>query len=156
SSSIQVFAFDNPINIPQNSQMVVEFAVLDNQAMGGRFFPGTNTSGESSPTYLSSTGCGVTTPTPVSSLGAFTNHFILDVLGNGPEMDVQRAAGASIADGGNHSLGNVLQGSPQQFTFTIQNTGRDDLDLPSTIVLTPGTGAPTVSVVTPPATTVSF
>ncbi len=46
---------------------------------------GINGAGQNEPTYLTSaTGCGITTPTPVASLGNFpNNNAVLDLVGSG-------------------------------------------------------------------------
>lgn len=162
NNTVQIFPLTTPVDFPSGSTIVVEFAVLDGSVNGARFFPGSNSSGQSSATYISSTACGITTPTDLATIGSppFTNvHMILDIIGNGPEMDVQRPAGAanSIPSGGNHNLGNVSTGG-QSFTFTVENTGRANLVFPgATPVTVTGTSAGTTATVTQqPGTPVAF
>lgn len=159
NNSIQIFPLPTPVDFTANSVIVVEFETLDGLGTGARFFPGSNTAGESSPTYLSSAACGIATPTPIKTLGSFFTEMILDIIGNGPEMDVQRPAGAanSIPSGGNHNLGNVSTGG-QSFTLTVENTGRANLVFPgATPVTVTGTSAGTTATITQqPGTPVAF
>ncbi len=72
-----------------------------------------------------------TTGDPTSSLGnSGTSSDTLTVAS--PEIDVQRPAASSIADGGTDSQGSVTFGVQQTLTYTIENTGSATLTLTGT------------------------
>ncbi|HRJ79177.1 MAG TPA: hypothetical protein PLF37_11775, partial [Planctomycetota bacterium] len=92
--------------------------------------------------------------------GSFSHDVAIDDfdLRDFPEMDVQRPASTSIASGGTDNVGGVLT-TGANFVYTIANTGGAVLNLtgtaPNYVVVTPGTGTPTVSVTVQPANTVA-
>lgn len=57
------------------------------------------------------------------------NPFDISLTGTGraPVIAVEQPAGTNIADGGSKALGNVAVGANTSLTFTIKNTGNDDL-----------------------------
>ena len=89
----------------------------------------------------------------VGAVGDPLNYFALDNLDftpaavAAPEIDVQRPAATSIADGGSDALGNVdLAGS--NVTYTIDNSGAGDLTIPAGGVIFAGQSNVAASVVT--------
>lgn len=72
-----------------------------------------------------------------------------------PEIDVQRPAGTSIADGGTDALGNRTQSTAFVLTYTVENTGSALLTLGATAVSVSGATNCTASVTLQPATTVA-
>lgn len=57
--------------------------------------------------------------------------YLINVAGTGvsPEIDVQRPAATSIADGGTDSVGGTVQATLTALTYTIENTGTGPLTL---------------------------
>jgi hypothetical protein len=90
-----------------------------------------------------------------------TNEATYTVLVSGtgsataPEIDVQRPAPTSIADGGTDNLGNQASGTPVVYTYTIANTGNSTLTLGATAVSVSNNIGCVVSVTTQPATSVT-
>ncbi|MCK7613612.1 choice-of-anchor D domain-containing protein [Roseibium sediminicola] len=89
--------------------------------------------------------CTVAADVTASSDGAYVNTTgdLTSSLGNSgtssdtltvssPEIDVQRPAGTSIADGGTDSQGSVVAGVQQTLTYTIENTGTATLTITGT------------------------
>jgi len=89
--------------------------------------------------------CTVDADVTASSDGAYVNTTgdLTSSLGNSgtsadtltvssPEIDVQRPAGTSIADGGTDSQGSVISGVQQTLTYTIENTGTATLTITGT------------------------
>ncbi|WP_269580828.1 choice-of-anchor D domain-containing protein [Roseibium sp. Sym1] len=89
--------------------------------------------------------CAVDVDVTASSDGAYVNTTgdLTSSLGNSgtsadtltvssPEIDVQRPAGNSIADGGTDSQGSVTIGVQQTLTYTIENTGTATLTITGT------------------------
>ncbi|MBK9976140.1 MAG: putative Ig domain-containing protein [Planctomycetes bacterium] len=73
-----------------------------------------------------------------------------------PEIDVERTTGVSIPVTTNDDIGNVSTVG-QNFTWTILNTtGAAVLNITGSITLTSGTGVPSITMVTPPASTVAI
>jgi hypothetical protein len=65
---------------PAGSKLVVEFTTPDGTAGGNLLFIGSNTAGESSPSYIVAPDCDVTDFTVASTLGA-TMHMVIKVTG---------------------------------------------------------------------------
>jgi hypothetical protein len=67
---------------PAGSKLVVEFATPDGAPGGNLLFIGSNTSGETVPSYIvaPATGCDITDLTATNTLGA-TMHVVLKVTG---------------------------------------------------------------------------
>ncbi len=68
--------------LPANSIVVLELAVPEGRPpVRNRFFIGSNSAGQSGPSYLSAPDCGIVTPTDLAALGFPNMHIILN--GNG-------------------------------------------------------------------------
>ncbi|NJD56879.1 MAG: fibronectin type III domain-containing protein, partial [Nitrospirae bacterium] len=65
--------------VPAGSELVVEVFTPNGQAAGNSFFIGSNSSGQSSPSYISAGDCGVTAPTDVAALGFPNVHIVKNV-----------------------------------------------------------------------------
>jgi subtilisin-like proprotein convertase family protein len=81
------------------SNLVVEVFTPDGQAAGNSFFIGSNTSGESAPSYLQAADCGLTSPATTASVGFPGMNIVMNVVGNpgGPTLSVGSAQ-ATLAD----------------------------------------------------------
>jgi hypothetical protein len=64
------------------SQLVMEVRAPDCMASGCRLFPGTNTVAETGPSYISSTACGIATPTTYAGLGFPNVRLVFNVMGS--------------------------------------------------------------------------
>ncbi|MCA8915617.1 MAG: hypothetical protein KDB90_09410 [Planctomycetes bacterium] len=83
-------------------------------------------------------------------------QYKITIVGTGaePEIDVQRPAGTSIADGGVDALGGVAENVTAQHTYYIVNGGNSTLDLTGTpVVDLQGATNVTASVITQPTVT---
>ena len=67
--------------LPALSELVVEIAVPDGVLAQDMFFPGSNAAGQTGPTYLSSSACGLPEPVDVASFGFPDFHLIMEVFG---------------------------------------------------------------------------
>lgn len=67
--------------VPAGSTMVAEFLTPDGQTAGHSLFVGSNTLGQTGPTYLWAPDCGATDPTDIATLGFPDMHMILTVTG---------------------------------------------------------------------------
>ncbi len=67
--------------LPALSELVVEIAVPDGVPTQDVFFPGSNAAGQTGPTYLSSSGCGLPEPVDAASIGFPDFHLIMKVFG---------------------------------------------------------------------------
>lgn len=74
---------------PVDTELVVEIFVPDGQADSNTFFMGSNSDGQTGPSYIEAAACSVPTPTPFSDLG-FQDGYVMNVIGNEiiPERDV--------------------------------------------------------------------
>ena len=67
---------------PAGSELVVEISIPADTGDGNTFYPGANSLGESAPSYISSAGCGITTPTTYASIGFVTCQLVMSVTGD--------------------------------------------------------------------------
>jgi len=74
--------FTTPITVSNSQTIVVE--VMTAGVANTRFFIGSNTATENSPSYLSAPLCGITTPTTTAAIGFPNMHIILDIGGTIP------------------------------------------------------------------------
>ena len=92
--------------LPALSELVVEIAVPDGVPTQDVFFPGSNAAGQTGPTYLSSSACGLPEPVDAASIGFANFHLIMKVFGTqgplGPKgIDVDPAGNGVIELGEN-------------------------------------------------------
>lgn len=73
--------FASPPTIPAGSVLVAEISSPDGMALEDIFFPGSNTGGESAPSYVRSTACNISQPVTTGSLGFANMHLVLSVTG---------------------------------------------------------------------------
>jgi len=79
---------DSVLNVPITAtapaygQLVIEVAIPDRITEGDVFFFGANDQAETGPTYISSTLCGLDTPTPLADISFPDVHFVLNVTGS--------------------------------------------------------------------------
>ncbi len=66
---------------PAGSELVVEISIPADTGDGNTFFPGANSLGETAPSYISSAGCGLTTPVTYASIGFATCQLVMSVTG---------------------------------------------------------------------------
>ncbi|MCA9675181.1 MAG: hypothetical protein H6709_05955 [Kofleriaceae bacterium] len=84
--AVQQVTLTTPATVAANLSLVAEVFVPDGTATSNTFFMGSNASGESGPSYIRapSTGCDITQPVTLSSLGYPTVNLILTVTGTTP------------------------------------------------------------------------
>lgn len=70
-----------PVLVPSEKILVVEIFTPDGQGIGNSFFIGSNNLGESSPSYLSAGGCGITEPMTCSDIGFPGMQIVMNLYG---------------------------------------------------------------------------
>jgi subtilisin-like proprotein convertase family protein len=70
-----------PVTVPNNSTIVVELFTPSGQATGRSFFIGSNSAAETGVSYISAATCGISTPTPIGTVGFPNMHIILNLGG---------------------------------------------------------------------------
>ncbi len=80
--SLTLYTFDVSGVAPAGSQLVVEIFTPDGQTAGNSFYIGSNTAGESAPSYLLAGDCGITTPTATSAIGFPDMNIVMSVTGD--------------------------------------------------------------------------
>ncbi|MDO3385839.1 choice-of-anchor D domain-containing protein, partial [Gilvimarinus sp. SDUM040013] len=68
------------------------------------------------------------------------NPFNFTVSGTGsgaPEISVSSSVGGAVADGGTDAQGFVAAGTPQTVTYTVTNSGTDDLTIATATTAAP-------------------
>ena len=89
--------------LPALSELVVEIAVPDGVLAQDIFFPGSNAAGQTGPTYLSSSACGIPQPVDTAAIGFANFHLIMKVFGTqgilGPkEIDLDGKKGNGVIE----------------------------------------------------------
>jgi hypothetical protein len=82
NTTSQVFNASMPnVVVPANSTLVVEVFTPNGETDGNVFFIGSNTSAESSPSYLAAPDCSLNEPSTVDSIGYPDMHIVMSVTG---------------------------------------------------------------------------
>jgi uncharacterized repeat protein (TIGR01451 family) len=107
-------------NVPAGGTLVVEVVSPNLQPVGGAFFVGSNNLGQTAPSYLASSACGIAQPTDTAAIGVPGMHIVMNVTGtaDAPTCDVPNSW-ASIAPTG----GTVAPGASTNATVTFDSTG---------------------------------
>lgn len=81
--------FNVPVSaaIPAGSLLVVEIFTPEGQTVGNSFFVGSNSFGQTAPTYLAASECGVPEPVDTATLGFPNMHFVLNVYASSAESE---------------------------------------------------------------------
>ncbi len=90
---------DTPVDISADEEIVVGVDIPASPAAPDNYDIriGINSLGEDEPTYLSSVGCALLTPTPTAAIGFPDNAAILDLVGEEVVLGVNEAALAQIS-----------------------------------------------------------
>jgi subtilisin family serine protease len=109
--------------VPAGATLVVEVDAPDLSGVGG-FFIGSNSSGQTAPSYLRSASCGIPEPTDTAAIGFPGMHIVMNVTGNAevdlPTCDVP--SGTPWADVTPLS-GTVAPGGVQVVEVALDSTG---------------------------------
>lgn len=74
-----------PVTVAGGSNLVLEVVAPAHAAEGNFFFPGSNTAGESAPSYIMAPGCSINSPTPYSdATPGVPVHLIMTITGTTP------------------------------------------------------------------------
>jgi uncharacterized membrane protein len=127
--TVQTIPLNAPVNVTTGQRIVVEIFTPSNQAVGGSFFIGSNSAGQSAPGYILAPLCGLTAITDLTGVAA-TMHMILDLVtgpATNPEIDVQKVgfgpSGTIPSGSTNVSAGCFAPGGSGNITFTVANQG---------------------------------
>lgn len=82
-AGLLTYALSTPVDCSNfgGDDLVLELALPDGMPTQSGFFYGGNSAGQSSPTYLSSTACGIPEPLDVAAIGFPSSHMLFDVCG---------------------------------------------------------------------------
>ena len=106
-------------SVPAGSTLVVEVDPGDLSDEAG-FFIGSNTSGETAPSYLASDSCGIANPTPFGAIG-FTVHVVMNVTGEAGAVDCGTPGDAWFDV--DPQLGTVAADGTQAVSVEFDSTG---------------------------------
>jgi hypothetical protein len=151
--------------VPAGAELIVEVFTPNGQANGHSFFIGSNSQGQTGPSYLMAPSCAINSPTDLAALGFPNMHIVMSVQGGlAPEIAVHD--GATTADPELTdaqvtpvAFGNTNLGSTTTRTFTVANLGSGNLTLGAITIDGPDaaafsvTTAPTSPVTGPSGTT---
>lgn len=110
--------------IPGDATLVVEVDVPDMTGTGGALFIGSNSAGQTAPSYLRANACGIGEPTDVASLGAGGMHIVMNVTGT-PQTACQAPTGTPWAQV-DPTSGAIAPGGQQAVTITLDSAGMSD------------------------------
>ncbi|CAG0965474.1 hypothetical protein PLCT2_01009 [Planctomycetaceae bacterium] len=130
--TVRTLPLAQPINVTTGQRIVVEIFTPSNQGVGGSFFIGSNSAGQTTTGFLRAPACGVADLSPISGIAA-NMHVILDLVtvatgtAPNPEIDVQKFNGgisSTIPAGSTGvSVGTFAPGGGGNITFTVANQG---------------------------------
>jgi HYR domain len=112
----------------------------------GGVFPAANALGESGPTYISSTPCGVPNPVTLASLGFTANHNIIDIGGTIPVVPPVLTQTAGLPSGSVFPVGTTTNSftardavgntSTCSFTVTVTDSEQPTISCPANKAIT--------------------
>ncbi|MBK6826976.1 MAG: HYR domain-containing protein [Chitinophagaceae bacterium] len=127
--------FGSAPTVPANAIIIVEVAT----PVGG-VFPAANGLGESGPSYISSTACGVPNPVTLASLGFTANHTIIGMSGTVPVVPPILVQTAGLPSGSTFPVGtttntfvardNAGNTSTCSFTVTVNDVEQPTITCP--------------------------
>ncbi|MGB0384510.1 MAG: carboxypeptidase regulatory-like domain-containing protein [Ardenticatenaceae bacterium] len=107
--------------VPAGSTLVVELFTPSGVADGNTFFVGSNNQGQTDPSYIRASFCGVSQPTNVTNIGAANMQLVMNVTG-----DISRGT-CSASDipwvSASPSAGTTAQGNTDEVTLLFNSTG---------------------------------
>lgn len=122
--------------VPANAIIIVEVAT----PVGG-VFPAANGLGESGPSYISSSACGVPNPVTLASLGFTANHTIIGMSGTVPVVPPILVQTAGLPSGSTFPVGtttntfvardNAGNTSTCSFTVTVNDVEQPTISCPA-------------------------
>jgi hypothetical protein len=86
-NTIQAITLSSPVVFAPGSTVVAELHVADGVAASNIFFPGSNTAGETQPSYVRAAGasaCNINEPVTYASLGFPSVHMLIKLRGTTP------------------------------------------------------------------------
>jgi hypothetical protein len=119
---------------PAGSQLVVEVFTPSGEKVGNFFFIGSNSAGETGPSYILAADCGITTPTATSAIGFPEMQIVMNVNG------CQQAGGT---------------GPSCSFTVTVNDTQPPTITCPANVAAVAAPTCPasnTTTITYPPPT----
>ena len=150
SNTLFTASFTTPPTVPGNAILVLEVNTPDGQAAGHSFFIGTNSAGQSAPSYISATACGLTSPGTLASVGFPNVHIILNASVSGSVPVVSVPASGSVFPVGTTTVtstatdaaGNTASCS---FTVTVNDTQAPAITCPANVTRTTDVGVCTAT-----------
>jgi hypothetical protein len=154
SATLFTASLSSPPVVAGNSILVLEVFTPSGQSAGHSFFIGSNASGQSAPSYISASDCGVTAPTNLASIGFPNMHIVLNATITGNVPVVSSPASGSFFPIGTTTVNNTatdLAGniSTCSFTVTVNDTQLPTISCPSNITATTAVGSCTASITSP-------
>ncbi|MGY6631544.1 MAG: S8 family serine peptidase [Wenzhouxiangella sp.] len=106
--------------VPEGGTLVVEIAPPDLSGVAA-FFPGSNSAGETAPSYIRAPGCGIAQPTAFAGIGFPQVQLVLSVTGEvaGGAPSCELPSWVSV----NPTSGNVAPGGNQTVSVTLDSGG---------------------------------
>ena len=80
--NLTLYTFNVTGAVPVGQQLVVEIFTPDGQTLGNGFFIGSNSAGQTAPSYIAATACAISAPTDLAAIGFPNMHVIMSVTGD--------------------------------------------------------------------------
>jgi len=126
--------------VPAGATLVVEVVSPNQQSNGGVFYIGSNGAGQSAPSYLAATDCGLAEPATTDSIGWPDMHIVMnvsgDVAGGGSNLSwlTTTPSEFTLAPGQSKTITAALSGvvaQPGTFTASLVADAETPYDAPS-------------------------
>ena len=108
------------VSDPTATDLVVDVRTPDGTAGEDSFLIGSNSAGQTAPSYIAAAECGISEPTDLAAIGFPNMHIVMSVTG---ESQPDLVATPDELDFGTHAVGTI---SPPE-TIAVTNAGGDEL-----------------------------
>lgn len=98
--------------VPAGSTIVFEVFTPNGQDQGNLFNIGSNSEGQTAPSYAYASSCGDTQPTPTENIGLPEWHMVMNLVGSsGPDLFVFEPQSGSVPAGGSVEIATTVNSS---------------------------------------------
>lgn len=104
-------------SVPAGGTLVVEIAPPDLSGVAA-FFPGSNSLGQTAPSYLASAGCGIADPSTYASIGYPNVHLVMSVSGTAGAPACELPDWIAV----NPTAGSIAAGDDEAVTVSLDAT----------------------------------
>lgn len=127
NQNLTIFSAPIAATVPAGALLVVEIFTPDGQAAGHSFFVGSNTAGQTDPSYIRAPSCGLTEPGNLATIGFPNMHIVInvtgDVAGGQPSITLDQTVGTDPSVCAVTDVITVTAGDTAYYCYNVTNTG---------------------------------